>query len=184
MLILIKTQVTAFHLRNKDAKRSLKVVWNKTELENTIHPKYLGVRLDRLLSYTQHIRNTKMKIVGVPQSRGTVQIVSTLSCLSEGPVPQFFLGSQSCDPASLLAERQLLAGDIESNPGQKPTLKLLLHTLTQSPTLNKYTNSPVQPSQLSPPPLSPAHSLPNSPTFVQSHLPPLQNTPTYHRAYI
>ena len=30
-----KTQVTAFHLRNKEAKRSLKVVWNKTELENT-----------------------------------------------------------------------------------------------------------------------------------------------------
>ena len=32
-----KTQVTAFHLRNKDAKRSMKVVWNKTELENTTH---------------------------------------------------------------------------------------------------------------------------------------------------
>ena len=26
-----KTQVTSFHLRNKEAKRSLKVVWNKTE---------------------------------------------------------------------------------------------------------------------------------------------------------
>ena len=38
-----KKQVTAFHLRNKEAKRSLKVVWNKTELENTTHPKYLGV---------------------------------------------------------------------------------------------------------------------------------------------
>ena len=30
-----KTQVTAFYLRNKEAKRYLKVVWNKTELENT-----------------------------------------------------------------------------------------------------------------------------------------------------
>ena len=60
----------------------------------------------------------------------------------------------------------------------KPTLKTLLHTLT------KYTNSPVQPSQSSPPSLSPAHSPPNSPTFVQSHMPPLQNTPTYHRASI
>ena len=30
-----KTQVTAFHLRNNEAKQSLKVVWNKTELENT-----------------------------------------------------------------------------------------------------------------------------------------------------
>ena len=46
-----KTQVTAFHLRIKEAKRSLKVVWNKTELENTTHPKYPGGTLDRSLSY-------------------------------------------------------------------------------------------------------------------------------------
>ena len=58
-----KTQVTAFHLRNKEEKRSLKVVWNKTELENTPHPKYLGVTLDRTLCYKQHIHNTKMKVV-------------------------------------------------------------------------------------------------------------------------
>ena len=87
------------------------------------------------------------------------------------PGPPFFLGSQSCDPAAWLAERPLLAG--ESNPGPKPTVKTLLHTLT------KYTYSPVQPSQSSS--LSPAHSPPNLPTYVPS---PLQNTPTYHRASI
>ena len=81
------------------------------------------------------------------------------------PGPPVYFGSQSCDPAVWLA---LLAGDIESNPGPKPTLKTPLHTLT---------NSPVYPSQSSPPSLSPSHS----PTYVQS---PLQNTPTYHRAYI
>ena len=31
-----------------------------------------------------------LRVDGVPQSRGTVQIVSTLSCLSGGPGPQFF----------------------------------------------------------------------------------------------
>ena len=41
-----KTQVTAFRLRNKEANRSLKVEWNRTKLENTPHPKYLGVTLD------------------------------------------------------------------------------------------------------------------------------------------
>ena len=92
--------------------------------------------------------------------------------------PPVYLGSQSCDPAAWLAERQLLAGDIKSNPGPKPTLNTLLHTLTQSPTLTKYTNSAVQPSQSSTPSLSPSHSPPNSPTSVQS---PLQNIPTYHR---
>ena len=57
-----KTHVTASHLRNKEAKRTLKVKWNKTDLENTPHPKYLGVTLDRTLSYEQHIHNTKMKV--------------------------------------------------------------------------------------------------------------------------
>ena len=36
-----KTQVTAFHLRNRETKRSLKVSWNGVDLENTTHPKYL-----------------------------------------------------------------------------------------------------------------------------------------------
>ena len=57
-----KTQVTAFHLRNKEAKRTLKVKWNRTDLENIPHPKYLGFTLDRTLSYKQHIHNTKMKV--------------------------------------------------------------------------------------------------------------------------
>ena len=57
-----KNQVTAFHLGNKEAKRTLKVKWNRTYLENTHHPKYLGVTLDRTLSYKQHIHNTKMKV--------------------------------------------------------------------------------------------------------------------------
>ena len=58
-----KTQVTAFRLRNKEAKRMLKVKWNRTDLENTPHPIYLGVTLDRTLSYKQRIHNTKMKVV-------------------------------------------------------------------------------------------------------------------------
>ena len=57
-----KTQVTAFHLRNREAKRSLQVWWNGVDLENTETPKYLGVTLDRTLSYKTHIHNTKMKV--------------------------------------------------------------------------------------------------------------------------
>ena len=62
-----KTQVTAFHRRNKEANRSLKVEWNRTKLENTPHSKYLGVTLDRTLSYKEHMHNTKMKVAGHPQ---------------------------------------------------------------------------------------------------------------------
>ena len=57
-----KTQVTAFHLRKREAKRSLHVSWNGVGLENTDTPKYLGVTLDRTLSYKTHIHNTKMKV--------------------------------------------------------------------------------------------------------------------------
>ena len=57
-----KTQVTASHLKNKEANGSLKVEWNRTKLENTPHPKYLGVTLDRTLSYKEHMHNTKMKV--------------------------------------------------------------------------------------------------------------------------
>ena len=36
-----KTQVTAFHLRNREVKRSLNIAWNGVDLENTAYPKYL-----------------------------------------------------------------------------------------------------------------------------------------------
>ena len=44
-----KTQVCAFHIRNREAKRELNVVWNGTRLSNTTTPVYLGIHLDRTL---------------------------------------------------------------------------------------------------------------------------------------
>ena len=57
-----KTQVCAFHLRNREAKRELNVVWNDTRLSNTTTPVYLGVHLDRTMCYKTHIEKTKMKM--------------------------------------------------------------------------------------------------------------------------
>ena len=65
----------------------------------------------------------------------------------------------------VLGGSQLLAGDIESNPGPKLTLKKPLHTRNQPHTLTKYTNSSVQPPQSSP------ASLPQ-PTHPLLHQPP------------
>ena len=52
----------SLHLRNKEAKRSLQVSWNGVDRENTDTSTYLGVTLDRTLSYKTHIHTTKMKV--------------------------------------------------------------------------------------------------------------------------
>jgi hypothetical protein len=57
-----KTQTCAFHLRNRQAKRKLKIIWQGKELEHTTFPKYLGVTLDRSLTFKQHCENTRQKI--------------------------------------------------------------------------------------------------------------------------
>ena len=57
-----KTQVCAFHLRNKETKRKLKVHWSGTLLEHCDYPVYLGVTLDRCLSFKNHVQKAKMKV--------------------------------------------------------------------------------------------------------------------------
>ena len=57
-----KTQVCAFHLRNREAKRHLQVTWSGTILEHCEHPVYLGVTLDHTLSFKTHVEKTKSKV--------------------------------------------------------------------------------------------------------------------------
>ena len=57
----VKTQVTTFHLKNREEKKTLEVKWNNTDLENTPHPKYLGITLDRTLGYKKHMHNTQWR---------------------------------------------------------------------------------------------------------------------------
>jgi len=48
-----KTESAVFHL-NKEAKRELRVNFNNETLPFCSEPKYLGVTLDRLLTYRRH----------------------------------------------------------------------------------------------------------------------------------
>lgn len=57
-----RTTVCAFHLRNREATRKLKVVWSGVELEHCETPKYLGVTLDRSLTFKKHCMNCKSKV--------------------------------------------------------------------------------------------------------------------------
>ena len=69
--------VTAFHLRNKEAKSSLKVVWNKTELENPTHPTYIQ-------KYPCPVCSRNVTSRGVQQMfwMGVRQMFRTLKCSS------------------------------------------------------------------------------------------------------
>ena len=57
-----KTQVCAFHLNNHEADTKLNITWNGQMLENVRFPVYLGVTLDRTLSYKEHTRKVKAKV--------------------------------------------------------------------------------------------------------------------------
>jgi hypothetical protein len=57
-----KTQVCAFHLCSREAGVELDVTWRGDRLEHCKTPKYLGVTLDRTLSFKQHCLNTKAKV--------------------------------------------------------------------------------------------------------------------------
>ena len=52
-----KTQVCGFHLRNREIKRELNVVWNGIRISNTTTPVYLGIHLDRTPKMKGNTRN-------------------------------------------------------------------------------------------------------------------------------
>ena len=52
-LCTTKTMLATFHLNNNEAKREIKVNFNNETLPFCSEPKYLGVTLDRSLTYRQ-----------------------------------------------------------------------------------------------------------------------------------
>src|SRR5436190_14972230 len=57
-----KTEVTAFHLNNRRANYKLNISFDGTPLPYNEFPKYLGVTLDRSLTYRAHIKKTAAKV--------------------------------------------------------------------------------------------------------------------------
>ncbi|KAJ3584779.1 hypothetical protein NHX12_015274 [Muraenolepis orangiensis] len=57
-----KTVSAAYHLCNREAKRELSVSVDNKRLEHQLAPKYLGVRLDRTLSYKRHLEEVRAKV--------------------------------------------------------------------------------------------------------------------------
>ena len=57
-----KTEVSTFHLNNKLAKHQPTITFGNQILAYNPTPKYLGVTLDRTLTYKNHLQNTAAKI--------------------------------------------------------------------------------------------------------------------------
>jgi len=57
-----KTKVCAYHLNNREASRKLNIDWNGKSLIHDDHPTYLGVTLDRTLSFRSHVERLRKKV--------------------------------------------------------------------------------------------------------------------------
>ena len=57
-----KTVSAAYHLNNREAKRELDVFFDNKRLVFQQAPKYLGVRLDRMLNFKQHLEEVAGKV--------------------------------------------------------------------------------------------------------------------------
>jgi hypothetical protein len=57
-----KTQVCAYHLRNREAKRKLNIEWQGVIIDHVDNPKYLWVKFDRTLTYKVHCEDTGRKV--------------------------------------------------------------------------------------------------------------------------
>jgi len=57
-----KTNSSVFHLHNTSATHELSVYLDGERLRHECHPSYLGVSLDRTLSYREHLTKTAGKL--------------------------------------------------------------------------------------------------------------------------
>ena len=61
-LSMAKTTATAFHLNTKEANRQLTITLDGTPLSYNATPTYLGVKLDRQLTYKEHLKSIRAKV--------------------------------------------------------------------------------------------------------------------------
>ena len=76
-LSMAKTTATAFHLNTKEANRQLTITLDGTPLPYNATPTYLGVKLDRQLTYKEHLKSIRAKVssFAVSQAQSGVPVL-------------------------------------------------------------------------------------------------------------
>ena len=74
-LYIGKTVSAAYHLNNREAKRELDVFVDNKRLVCQQAPKYLGVRIDRMLNFKQHLEEVAGKVH--PESHSSVVLLTS-----------------------------------------------------------------------------------------------------------
>jgi hypothetical protein len=59
--IQVRPRSCVFHLNTHEANKQLDVRFTGTEIQHVQHPKYLGVTLDRTLTYNANLTKTSKK---------------------------------------------------------------------------------------------------------------------------
>ncbi|XP_060518350.1 uncharacterized protein LOC132697064 [Cylas formicarius] len=127
-----KTEVCCFHLNTKMAHRQLQVYADNHLLTHNTTPKYLGVTLDRTLSFKQHLQNTAAKLRTrnniIHKLCGTTwgSNASTLRCSALGLV---YSTAEYCAPVWLNSAHTRLV-DTQLNT----TMRLISGTIKSTPT--------------------------------------------------
>ncbi len=96
-----KTQVCAFHLNNHHANRKLRISWNNSDLVHQPFPVYLGVTLDRNLSFKEHITKLKGKLTprnSLLSKLGTTSWGTGPKTLKQTALALFYSTADYCGP--------------------------------------------------------------------------------------
>ena len=145
-LIHTKTVTAAFHLNNREAKRELKVYNNGRLLPFCLNPTYIGVKLDRSLTFRHHLVALRKKLssrvtllrrlVGSGWGAGAKTLrIATLSLV--------YSTAEYCAPVWCCSAHTLLIDNVLND-----ALRMVTGCLRPTPTDHLPVLSGIQPAEL------------------------------------
>lgn len=95
----LKTVVTCFHLNNKLANMELHVVFDGVTLTHDFEPVYLGVKLDRSLTFGKHLNKLRAKlttIINLLRKLAGTTLGATSACLRSTALALVYSCAEYC----------------------------------------------------------------------------------------